>query len=79
MLQDPDGQFEDHAIEIKADNKIKAENICQELATRQSDAFTIVKCLGCTARTLTTGKFICTMRVETVEPPSTQPPEDSNG
>jgi formylglycine-generating enzyme required for sulfatase activity len=53
----------------------EAQEFCQRLSASTKRDY-IVKCLGCTARTLTTGKFICTMRVEIVS--SLQPSEDNN-
>jgi hypothetical protein len=78
MLQNQDGQIEDQGIEVKAKNKTEAENLCQQIANQRSDEWTVVTCLGCRMLTKTTGKFICTLRIETVNPPSTQQPEDGN-
>jgi hypothetical protein len=78
MMQDEEGQFEDQGIEVKASNKTEAENVCKDIANYRSDEWTVVTCLGCRMLTKTTGKFICTLRIETVNPPSTQPPEDGN-
>jgi hypothetical protein len=78
MLQNPDGQFEDQGIEVKANNKTEAENICQQIAQRRSDEWTVVSCLGCRMLTKTTGKFICTLRIESVNPSPTQLPEEGN-
>jgi hypothetical protein len=63
MLQDPEN-FEDDAIEIMAENDAEAQHKGEQLATLRSDAQTIVKCLGCRRRTKTTGKYICTLRIE---------------
>ncbi|MBW4621192.1 MAG: hypothetical protein KME17_17770 [Cyanosarcina radialis HA8281-LM2] len=63
MLQDPDN-FEDDAIEITANNDAEAQRKGERLADLRSDAQTIVKCLGCRRRTKTTGKYICTLRIE---------------
>jgi hypothetical protein len=63
MLQDPD-QFEDDAIEVTAQNEAEAQQKGERIAALRSDAQTIVKCLGCRRRTRTTGKYICTLRIE---------------
>lgn len=75
MLQDPEGELSDGAIEVVASSVTQAENICADIAARRSDQTTIVQCLGCRKRTKTTGKYICTLRTETVIlPPSEQTP-----
>jgi len=65
MLQDPEENLEDNAIEVRATSITQAENICADIAAQRSDAQTVVSCLGCRMRTKTTGKFICTLRIET--------------
>lgn len=74
MLQDPEGNLQDNGIEVKANSQQEAENLCQDIAASQSDPWTIVKCLGCRLRTMTTGKYICTLRTEIVTPPTEQQP-----
>ncbi len=65
MLQDPEENLEDNAIEVRATSITQAENICADIAAQRSDVQTVVSCLGCRMRTKTTGKFICTLRIET--------------
>lgn len=64
MLQDPEN-FEDDAIEITAKDDTEARRKGERIAALRSDAQTIVKCLGCRRRTRTTGKYVCTLRIET--------------
>jgi hypothetical protein len=71
MLQDPEGNLQDNAIEVVADNSTQAHNTCEQIAANRSDATTIVRCQGCTKRTKTTGKYICTLRIETFPPRGT--------
>ena len=73
MLQDPD-QFEDDAIEVTAQNEAEALRKGEQIAALRSDAQTIVKCLGCRRRTRTTGKYICTLRIESRPAPEGDTP-----
>lgn len=74
MLQDPEENIQDNAIEVVAENDTQAQNKCEQIAAQRSDQATIVQCLGCRKRTKTTGKYICTLRIESrpVSPPSTE-------
>lgn len=72
MLQDPD-QFEDDAIEVTAQDEAEAQRKGERIAALRSDAQTIVKCLGCRRRTRTTGKYICTLRIESRPMPEGDP------
>lgn len=65
MLQDPEENLEDNAIEVVATSATQAQNRCNDIALQRSDSQTIVSCLGCRMRTKTTNKFICTLRIET--------------
>ena len=64
MLQDPD-RFEEDAIEVIAKTEAEAQRKGERLAELRSDAQTIVICIGCIRRTRTTGKYVCTLRIET--------------
>lgn len=64
MLQDPEENLEDIAIEIKADSQEEAVSQCTREAENRSQGGAVVTCLGCNRRTRS-GKFICTIRVET--------------
>lgn len=64
ILQDPEENLEDNAIEVVATSGTQAQNRCDDLALRRSDSQTIVTCLGCRMRTKTTNKFVCTLRIE---------------
>ena len=63
MLQDPD-RFEEDAIEVVAQSEAEAQRKGERLAELRSDADTIVICVGCIRRTRTTGKYVCTLRIE---------------
>ncbi len=63
MLQDPE-YFEDDAIEVAAQDEAEAQRKGERIAALRSDAQTLVKCLGCRKRTRATGKYICTLRIE---------------
>jgi len=77
MMQDPEENLTDDTIEVKATVKDQAERECERLASQRSEGSTIVKCLGCTIRTRTTGKYLCTFRIETA--PSTSEETNSEG
>jgi hypothetical protein len=64
MLQDPEENLEDNAIEVIATSATQAQNRCEDIAAQRSDSQTIVTCLGCRMRTKTTDKHICTLRIE---------------
>jgi hypothetical protein len=64
MLQDPEN-FEDDAIEVTAQDEAEALRKGERIAALRSDAQTIVTCLGCRKRTKTTGRYVCTLRIET--------------
>ncbi len=63
MLQDPEENLEDLAIEIKADSEAEAIRRCNQSALNRSQGGVIATCLGCNRRTQS-GKFICTIRLE---------------
>lgn len=73
MLQNPEGQLEQGAIEVVASNATEAMNRCLDAVAPLNDAQTIVTCLGCRMRTLTTGKYICTTQTEYVPLPGREP------
>ena len=63
MLQNPD-QSEDDAIEVVATDEAEARRKGEQIAALRSDEQTIVQCIGCVRRTRTTGKYVCTLRIE---------------
>lgn len=65
MIQDPEGNLEDIGIEVKAESEAHARTQCENQAKMRSDNYTIATCLGCKKRTKTTGKYMCTIRIET--------------
>jgi len=73
MLQDPEANLEDNAIEVIATSGTQAQNRCEDIAAQRSDSQTIVSCVGCRMRTKTTNKFICTLRIETRPQYNSQP------
>jgi hypothetical protein len=65
MLQDPEENIEDVSITIYADSSDEAMAQGEREAARRSDSDTIVVCLGCIKMTRSSGRYACTLRVET--------------
>jgi hypothetical protein len=64
MLQDPDNVY-DESITVYADSEAQARAKCERVAQERSKG-AIVACLGCVKMTKTTGRYICTLRIEPV-------------
>lgn len=64
MLQNPDAAGVEDGIEVRADSLTEANNQCQAQAERLTNSTAVVSCLGCRIRTMTTGKYVCTLKTE---------------
>ena len=64
MLQDPENVY-DESITVYADSEAQARVKCEKVAQEHSKG-AIVICLGCIKMTKTTGRYICTIRIEPV-------------
>jgi hypothetical protein len=65
MLQDPEENLSEDTIQVTANSDDEAHRTCEQIAANRSDPSTIVECVGCQKRTKTTGKYVCTLRIET--------------
>jgi hypothetical protein len=65
MLQDPEN-IEDISIVVYADSEEQARAIAEKRARLLADADknTIIGCIGCKRITETTGRYVCTLRLE---------------
>jgi hypothetical protein len=64
IMQDPSAEGTEDGIEVRAGNITEANSRCQEQADRLTNRSAVVTCLGCRVRTLTTDKYICTLKTE---------------
>lgn len=65
MLQDPEENIEDASITVYADSDALALKQCETEAQNRSDEETLVTCLGCIKMTQKSGRYACTIRIET--------------
>jgi hypothetical protein len=65
MLQDPENVY-DESITVYAESEAQARAKCEKAAQKRSKG-AIVTCLGCIKITKTTGRYVCTIRIEPVE------------